>query len=305
MKTILVTGHEGLVGRHLWQTLSEIGYNLKGLDVKSSNVTHFGDITNQNDLKNSICGCSGIVHLAAVSRVIWGQQEPDICNKVNAQASQNLLRLACSSSQKPWVLVASSREVYGEPVTLPVKEDAPLKPINVYGRAKVEMEQAAQSAREAGLNTAIVRLANVYGCTEDHDDRVLPAFCRAASQGTPLRVDGNEHTFDFTHISDTVEGIKLIVEQLDKGENNLPPMHLLPGIGTTLLEAAEMAVRAAGSESKINEAQSRDYDVSRFIGDPKKTKALLGWEPKILPQEGIGDLVSRFQMKFQVEAIAA
>ena len=234
-----------------------------------------------------------------------GAAKTDICHQVNAQGSQNLLRLACSSSKKPWVLVASSREVYGEPETLPVKEDAPLRPINVYGRAKVVMEQAALSAREVGLNTAIMRLANVYGCTEDHIDRVLPAFCRAASQGTSLRVDGNEHMFDFTHITDTVEGIKLIIEQLAQGENNLPPMHFLPGVGTTLREAAEMAVNAAGSGSTINEAQSRNYDVSRFIGDPSRTKALLGWEPKILPEQGISDLVSKFQIKFQGEAKAA
>jgi nucleoside-diphosphate-sugar epimerase len=290
MKKILITGHCGLVGRHLWPSLLAHGYAVSGLDVADSS----GDITDPAELVRALHGCHGVVHLAAVSRVVWGQRNPELCWKTNALASKALLNAVINSSLKPWVIVASSREVYGEAKRLPVTEDAELTPVNIYGKAKLAMEQTALHARQAGINTAIVRLANVYGCTLDHVDRVLPAFCRNAAEGLPLRIDGFEHLFDFTHISDTVAGLMKLVNLLETGERGVPPIHLLPGIGTTLLEAARMAISSAGSASSIIEAPSRNYDVSRFVGDPSRASELLGWQAAIAPQQGIAELVAAF-----------
>lgn len=290
MKKILVTGHCGLVGRHLWPLLSARGYVLSGIDIADSS----GDITDPAELERALHGCHGVVHLAAVSRVVWGQRNPGLCWNTNALASEALLSAAITSPLKPWVIVASSREVYGEAKRLPVTEDTELAPVNFYGKAKLAMEQAALRARLAGINTAVVRLANVYGCTLDHADRVLPAFCRNAAEGLPLRVDGLEHLFDFTHISDTVAGLMKVVSLLEAGERGVPPIHLLPGIGTTLLEAAQIAIHCAKSASSIIEAPPRNYDVSRFVGDSSRARELLGWQAAIAPQEGIAKLVAAF-----------
>jgi nucleoside-diphosphate-sugar epimerase len=291
MKKILVTGHLGLVGCHLVPKLALMGYQVVGFDLADNS----GDILNSSLLEQAMQSCHGIIHLAAVSRVIWGQNEPDKCWKTNALASEKLLQLAAKSSLKPWVLVSSSREVYGEAEQLPVNEDMATNPVNIYGRAKLYMEQAAYEARAAGVNTAVVRLANVYGCVNDHKDRVIPAFCRNAVLGNPLRVDGFEHLFDFTHVSDTVNGITRVIELLCAGERNLPAIHLLPGEGTTLKQAADFAVTSANSISVIKEATSRSYDVCKFIGNPTRAKALLDWQAIILPKEGIATLVEDFK----------
>lgn len=296
MKKILITGHEGLVGRHLMMQIEMAGFMPVGLDTQAINSQYRGNVINRNRLQEAMKDCIGIVHLAAVSRVVWGENTPDLCWKTNAEASEQLLKLALASKNRPWVILSSSREVYGEPTVLPVIEDSALLPVNIYGRAKLAMEKAGLKARAQGLQTAIVRLANVYGCTDDHVDRVLPAFCRAAVLGEPLRVDGLHHTFDFTHISDTVDGLMRIIAKLEKGEMNLPPIHLLPGLGTTLQEAAQFAIQAAGSCSKIQQAPSRSYDVARFVGNAVRAKTLLGWEAKVTPQQGINQLVSDFQM---------
>lgn len=251
MKTILMTGHLGLVGRHLKPLLEKQGYCIKGFDLADGS----GDICRSDQLKQAISGVTGVVHLAAVSRVIWGELNPELCWQTNAIASERLLKIACEQADvKPWVLVASSREVYGQADALPVSDSNLVKPVNVYGRAKAYMEKRAIEAREYRLNTAVIRLANVYGCTKDHKDRVLPAFCLNAVRKADLRVDGSDHLFDFTHVSDTVKGLSLVVEQLEQNERNLPPTHLLPGMGTTLGEAAEMAIKFAGSHSRIIEA---------------------------------------------------
>ncbi|MDX1319605.1 MAG: NAD(P)-dependent oxidoreductase [Oceanospirillum sp.] len=295
MKTLLLTGHLGLVGRHLKTLLEMEGFKIKGIDLSDDS----GDICNSNQLALAMEGCSGVVHLAAISRVLWGEKNPNLCWKTNALASEELLRIALKNPLKPWVLAVSSREVYGQSEILPVRDCFDIAPVNIYGRAKAYMELKALEAREAGLNTAVIRLANVYGCTHDHVDRVLPAFCSNAVHRKDLRVDGKEHLFDFTHVSDTVRGLYLVIEQLENNERNLPPTHLLPGIGTTLGEAAEMAIKMAGSHSQIIEAPPRNYDVSRFVGDPAQAKKLLGWQAKITPEQGIQLLVKAFQAQLQ------
>jgi nucleoside-diphosphate-sugar epimerase len=295
MKKILVTGNLGLVGRHLTPLLENKGYVVQGFDIANNT----GNICDYDQLEKEMADCAGVVHLAAISRVIWGEQNPELCWNTNALASEELLKIALSRPEKPWVLVASSREVYGESAVLPVLDSAPVNPVNIYGQAKAYMEKRALEARDYGLNTAVIRLANVYGCTMDHRDRVLPAFCFNAVQNSDLRVDGREHLFDFTHVSDTVKGLCLVVEQLENNERNFPPIHLLPGIGTTLGEAAEMAVKVAGSNSRIIDAPSRSYDVSRFIGDPTQAKELLGWQASIAPEQGIQLLVKAFQKQLQ------
>lgn len=298
MNKILMTGHLGLIGRHLTPLLSQLGYEVVGFDIADGT----GDICNTWQLSQALNECCGVIHLAAVSRVVWAQKEPEKCWQTNALASEQLLKLAANSTHKPWVLVASSREVYGEPKTLPVTETMPLVPVNIYGRSKLYMEDAALSARSAGINTAIVRLANVYGCTLDHKDRVLPAFSKNAALGVDLRVDGFEHLFDFTHVDDTVAGLVKAITLLSEGEKQLPPIHLLPGHGTTLKQAAHMAIKAADSSSTIIEAASRAYDVARFIGDPSRAKSLLGWHASVLPEQGIARLVDAYNKKLKLGA---
>lgn len=290
MKKILITGSEGLIGKNIKSELLRLGYELISYDLKSGN-----DICDTKKLESYISQCHGVIHLAAVSRVVWGENDPVLCWKTNAVASKNLIDMALLQKHKPWVLVASSREVYGEPKHLPVSDTDPVNPINIYGRSKVAMEEAALNARELGLTIAIARLANVYGSTDDHHDRVLPAFCKAAVLGEPLRIDGFQNTFDFTHISDTISGLIQMVKKLDAGVSNLPPIHLLPGVPTTLEEAALMAIKSANSNSIILEAPSRSYDVSRFYGEPSNAIKYLNWQAKILPEQGIEMLVNEFK----------
>lgn len=291
MKLILMTGHCGLIGRYLKLLLEKQGYIVRGFDIADSS----GDILNYEQLSLAVEGCVGIVHLAAVSRVVWAENNPDLCWRTNALASEQLLNIARQSLKNPWVLVVSSREVYGEATELPVPDYAPLMPVNIYGRSKAYMEEKALEARAYDLNTAVVRLSNVYGCIRDHSDRVLPSFCRNAAEGKPLRVDGKDHLFDFTYISDAVAGLVAIITQLELGASQLPPMHLLPGIGTTLGEAALLAISAAESTSRIFEAPSRKYDVSRFVGAPENTNTYLNWKAKFTPEQGIGFLVQAFK----------
>jgi UDP-glucose 4-epimerase len=290
---ILITGSEGLVGKSLSHHLVENGNDVVHFDLRALVGQGQGDVRSRHDLEQSMGGCTGIVHLAAVSRVIWGERDPDTCQSTNVGGTKLVLDVAKNLPSKPWVLFASSREVYGEPKTLPVAEDGPLEPVNVYGRSKVAGESMVLEARHEGMRTAVVRLSNVYGSTNDHVDRVIPAFVRGALRGETLRVDGSEHTFDFTHIDDTIRGLTSLIAILVRKEKPLPPpIHLLTGKPTTLGELAILAIDLAGTRATMTEAPPRNYDVGRFYGDPRRARDLLGWEARVPLRDGVARLMS-------------
>lgn len=286
---ILITGSEGLIGRALRTALEARGAEVVGLDLLGTGREH-GDVQSLPQVRDSVGGCDGVVHLAAVSRVVWGERDPEGCWSTNVGGLRNVLHALDERSRQPWLLFASSREVYGQPQRLPATEDTPLRPINVYGRSKVEGERLMEEARAKGLRVATVRLSNVYGSARDHADRVVPAFARAAVSGSSMRIDGAECTFDFTHIDDTARGMVGIIDLLEIGETP-PPIHLVTGTPTALRDLATLAIDVAGETSPVVEAPPRSFDVSRFHGDPSRARALLGWEPRVVLQEGLERLV--------------
>jgi len=199
IRKILISGSSGLVGTALASALVKRGINVARVDIHANGAAH-GDVRDRERMRKAIEGAQGIVHLAAVSRVIWGERDPELCWSTNVGGLRNVLELAALSPLRPWVIFASSREVYGQPDRLPVSETFPVCPVNVYGRSKVEGENLIYAARRDGLRACTIRLSNVFGSTSDHVDRVVPAFARGASLGQTLRVDGAEHTFDLPHI---------------------------------------------------------------------------------------------------------
>ena len=295
---ILHTGSEGLVGGALRGLLEARGNEIVGLDLRAGG-NEYGDVRDPRRVRDAVAGCRGVVHLAAVSRVVWAERAPDDCRNINVGGLRRVLEAAFELPARPWVLFASSREVYGEPRRLPATEDTPLSPVNVYGRSKVEGERLVEEARAGGLLAATVRLSNVYGSALDHADRVVPAFARAAVEGSAIRVDGAKCTFDFTHIEDTVRGMVAAIDRLDAGET-LPPIHLLTGAPTTLRELAAMAMALAGKRVPVVEAPPRPFDVSRFHGDPSRARQVLGWEPRVGLRDGFARLVRDLRARSDV-----
>lgn len=302
-KKILVTGSYGLVGRRLCASLRSNGFSVKELDLRGDDL-HCGDITRPADLEKAVQGCDGVVHLAAVSRVVWGQRDPDLCWRTNVTGLQSLVHVALTQDKKPWILFSSSREVYGQAPSLPAKEATPLNPVNVYARSKAEGERIVMEARNQGLQTAVVRLSNVYGCTKDHSDRVIPAFARAAVEGMPLRIDGCTHTFDFTHVDDVVRGINALIHTLCSGQKLLPPLHLVSGCPTSLGELAALCLRLAKSDATLTEATPRSYDVAQFYGDPTRARMILGWNSEIPLEVGLMRLIDDFKQKSTLHSAA-
>ena len=296
MNRILITGSCGLIGTGLTPILQKHGADLRFLDLAAHDDAA-GDVRDIKRVRAAIDGCHGVIHLAAISRVIWGEQQPKLCWETNVGGLRNVLESAALSQHKPWIIFASSREVYGQPDHLPANENCPVRPVNIYGRSKVEGESLVEAAQRDGIRACTIRLSNVFGSIDDHVDRVVPAFARTAAFGGELRVDGADHTFDFTHIDDVARGITMLATLLSKGGSVPPPIHFVSGVPTTLQQLAELAIRLASSNSTLRHAPPRDFDVAQFVGSTERAKRLLGWTTKVSLEAGLQRLISDFSNK--------
>ena len=280
---VLVTGAAGLIGREVGRLLVASGDTIVNCDIADGS----GDICDTRRMREAVQGCDGVIHLAAISRVAWGEADPQVCHQVNVSGTESVLAAALAQARRPWFVFASSREVYGDPDATPVQESAPLRPVNHYGRSKATGEALVGVAGAAGLRTAILRLSNVYGGENDHPDRALPALMWRALNGEDLRLSGLDAYFDFVHVEDTARGIVAAARLLAQGAVCLPTVHLATGRATTLGGLAEQAIAVAKSHSRIVVLPSRSFDVKGFCGNPAFATNVLGWQAGISLDEGL------------------
>ncbi len=291
---ILVTGAAGLIGSVLCAALTAAGYQVRGLDLRAQGAWQ-GDICDPQRLRTQLQGCQGIVHLAAVSRVLQAEQDPARCWQVNVDALARLLAFMPRLAPGAWLIAASSREVYGDAAQLPVVEAQPLRPRNLYARSKVAGEALVADAAAKGLRAMTVRFSNVYGRVSDYPDRVIPAFVRAVLAGTPMRLDGPDHSFDFTQVDDVVSGLLLLVAQLQAGAVKLPTLHFVSGEGTSLATLAQLIQDLAGRQVVLHSAPPSQLHVQRFVGDGTRAAQVLGWRPTRSLRAGLALLLAAHQ----------
>lgn len=292
---LVITGSEGLIGERLCKACIAAGHEVVPFDIVRKNAGGREDICDRDALGALASGCDGIVHLAAISRVLWGELRPDLCERTNVEATRTVLEAAMADPNPPWLLFSSSREIYGNPLRLHIVEDDPVQPLNAYGRSKAEGERLVQAARAAGLQTATVRLSNVYGGRRDHPDRAVPSLMSRALAGQDLIVTGGDNYFDFVHVDDCVAGLLRVIDRLASGEHGLPPIHFATGVPTSLRTLAHMAAEISGGPSAIVEQQARAFDVSGFCGSPERARDILGWTAATDLRTGLGYVAEDFR----------
>ena len=283
---ILVTGSAGLVGSLLVERLRARGEDVVPFDLRDPRSPR--DILDPVAVARAVDGVDGIVHLAAISRVAWGEMHPAVCQAVNADGAAVVAAAALASGGRAWLVLASSREVYGDAGDEPMPEDARLRPVNAYGRSKCYAEAIVAAA---DLPTAILRLSSVYGGPRDHPDRVVPSLTWRALEGLPLIVTGADAFFDFTHVEDTADGLIATIDRLAAERRPLPPINLATGVATTLGALAETVVALTGSRSPIVAAPRRGFDVAGYRGSTERARRHLGWRAAIDLKTGIRHLV--------------
>lgn len=292
---ILVTGSEGLIGGALRRALERAGHVVRGLDLRATGADA-GDTRDRDRVRRALSDCRGVVHLAAVSRVMWAEADPARCHATNVTALETLIELATSRPDQPWLVFGSSREVYGHPARLPADEDSPLHPMNRYAESKVSGERCVARAVAAGLRATTVRFSNVYGSPDDHADRVVPAFARAAARGAPLVVRGPDQSLDFTHVDDVTVALRRLIERLEGAGEPPPTLHLVSGRAATLGGLARSCVELAQSSSTVEHRAPTGVHVPHFVGCGARAQKELGWTPAVSLERGLSRLIDAYRV---------
>ena len=279
MPKILLTGGAGFIGSHLLDFLAESKDNqiavidnfykgsIKNVNhhLKNRNVSIIkGDIRNFSTLKK-IGNVDEIYHLAAQSNVMGSLKDPDYSFSSNIIGTYNVLKYAESCNAKK-VLFSSSREVYGNPMHLPVDENHPLNPLNLYGSTKAAGEMLCKSfAQSKNMDIRIVRITNTYG-TRDIG-RVIPIFFAKAAKNQDFEIFGGNQILDFIWVRDVVEGIKIVS---GSGKYKKETVNLGSGKGILINDLAKLIIKLTNSKSRIIRRFSRSFEVSSYIASSNK-----------------------------------
>lgn len=298
-KRILITGAAGFLGSHLCDRAIKEGYHVIAMDNLITgdlkNIEHLFKLEqfefHHHDITKFI-HISGkldyILHFASPASPIDYLKIPIQTLKVGAHGTHNCLGLAKAKGAR--ILVASTSEVYGDPLVHPQTEEYwgnvnPVGPRGVYDEAKRFMESITMAYnRFHGVQTRIIRIFNTYGPRMRlNDGRALPAFIGQALRGEDLTVFGDgSQTRSFCYVDDLVEGIyRLLMSDYDMPVNIGNPAEI------TLKEFAEEVIKLTGTAQEIVYKPLPVDDPKQRQPDITKAKEILGWEPKVARAEGL------------------
>ena len=308
MPRVVITGAAGFIGSHLSETLLDRGYSVVGIDNlltgDTANIAHLAnrdftfikhDVTNYIYVEGPV---DAVLHWASPASPIDYLELPIPTLKVGALGTHKALGLAKAKHAR--FVIASTSEVYGDPLEHPQKETYwgnvnPIGPRGVYDEAK-RFAEAITTAyhRYHGLDTKIVRIFNTYGPRmRVKDGRAVPAFMSQALRNEDVTIFGSgTQTRSFCYVTDLVDGIiRLMLSNVNDPVNIGNPQEM------TIEEIARTIIRLTGSTSQIVYRPLPEDDPKVRQPDITRARTLLGWEPKVGLEEGLLKTLEYFKTK--------
>ncbi len=308
---ILITGGAGFVGSHLCEKYTSEGHTVICLDNFMSgnlvNVRHLldyrnfklikGDVRDFDLLEKLMPGVDVVFHLAAQVHVDRSYIEPRLTFEVNVLGTQNILEAARIYDIKK-VIHASTSEVYGSALYVPINEEHPLNAPHPYGASKIAADRMCYAyIRTYGMNIAIVRSFNIFG-PRQRDlgyGGVISIFTRRVlSEMPPIIYGSGLQTRDYTYVQDTVGAYDLILQH---PEPLTEPINLGTGSEISILDLANMIIDLCDKKGKVEPVHvgPRIGEVKRLIADAGRAGQLLGWQPQFEFKEGLQTFVEWYK----------
>ena len=296
---VLITGAAGFLGSHLCDKFIDEGYEVVGMDNlltgDLANISHLmsretfsfyhHDVSKFVHIPGQI---DHILHFASPASPIDYLKMPIQTLKVGSLGTHNLLGLAKAKNSR--ILIASTSEVYGDPLVHPQKEDYwgnvnPIGPRGVYDEAKRFQEAITMAYHNYhGLEIRIARIFNTYGPRmRVNDGRALPAFFSQAIRGEDITVFGDgSQTRSFCYVSDLIEGIYKLLQS----DYNYP-VNLGNPVEISIKQAAEEILELTNSDSKLIYLDLPEDDPKVRQPDITRAREILGWEPVVSRKDGL------------------
>jgi dTDP-glucose 4,6-dehydratase len=310
---LLITGGAGFIGSHLCDYFLARGHYVVAVDNfitgSRDNIAHlallgkprfefiYQDVTNFIEVEGAL---DAILHFASPASPKSYIDYPIQTLKVGSLGTHNTLGLARIKGAR--FLLASTSEVYGDPLVHPQREDYwgnvnPIGPRGVYDEAKRFAEAMTLAYhRTHGLDTRIVRIFNTYGPRMALDDgRVVPNFVGQALRGEPLTVHGDgSQTRSFTYVSDLVEGIARLLDS-----NEVMPVNVGNPEEMTIKIFAEKINAATGNKAGLIFTRRPVDDPGRRCPDITRARQILEWEPRVSLDEGLEQTIGFFRERMR------
>ena len=292
MKKAVVTGGAGFIGSHIVDALIARGDEVHVVDnyaggkredrINPKATYHEVDVRDYDTLAPIIAGAEYVFHEAALPRVQFSIENPELTFSVNVGGTVSVLRAAHEGGVKRLIYAASS-SAYGDQATLPLSEDLPAQPKSPYGLQKYVGELSCRLWSEVyGLSTVSLRYFNVFGPKFDPNGAyalVIGKFLKQKKEGTSLTITGDgTQTRDFTHVSDVVQANLLAAESPNVGKGEM--VNIGAGRNVSVNDLAVLI----GGPSVHEAARLEPHDT---LADNALAKEVLGWEPRVRLEDGI------------------
>ena len=314
---VLITGGAGYIGASAVEIMLGQGFDITVLDdcstghadsVPESARFVRGSLLNPKEIADALIDVDAVIHFAGKSLVGESVEKPDLYHNVNVNGSRNLLDQMYIAGVKKLVF-SSSAATYGEPVTIPIQENAPTAPTNPYGETKLAVDKMlGVESHSRGISAVSLRYFNVAGAlncdrgwlTERHnpETHLIPNVLRS-SASSPLKIFGSDWpTPDGTCIRDYVHVIDLIEAHIKALGSLTPGMHeiynLGSGDGYSVRQVVEAASSAIGYSIPTVASPRRAGDPAVLIADIEKAKVRLGWKPTRGIEAMVADTLASF-----------
>ena len=296
----VITGGAGFIGSHITKTLVEQGHNVtildnlntgkeKNLELIKEKINFVkGDIRDNKLLEEIMVDTDGVFHQAALASVQDSFSKPDEYHDVNVNGTENILKLAKKNDFK--VVYASSSSVYGNPEKIPIEESDSKNPINPYAETKLRKEELAAKYSKIGVKVIGLRYFNVFGKGQSKEYAgVLKLFLERIRDGLPPKINGDGTQFrDFVFVEDVAEANIMSM----KSEVNHEFFNVGTNTSITILDLAKTIIKFSGLNIEPIFGPSLKGDVMKTIADISLIKEKIGWQPKVMLESWINEIIS-------------